>query len=298
MPNKGLQERLENCKTPLIVPAPRAGGGGDAARAASRRRLAERTASDCRDQAGAARAASAARGAKRDYERHELDSRFLRRSGSGGRVRLRRRSAPRRRRSRSRSSSKAQPASIPRPSSPTSPGRTRPPSSAASTTSRRPGSIPRSAPGSSTARSSCRSARGAQIINRVVFEGNRNIQKDQLEVEVQSKPRTAYNEATAEGDIGRIKDAYKKYGRNEASVTKRLVQLPERPRRPRLHHRRRRQDRHSRDSLRRQQRGLELPSAQPDADEHDESSCPGSRAPTSTIPIGSPPTRKRSAATT
>jgi outer membrane protein insertion porin family len=67
---------------------------------------------------------------------------------------------------------------------------------------------------------------GAQIINRVVFEGNRTIQKDQLEVEVQSKPHTPYNEATAEGDIGRIKDAFKKYGRNEAKVTKRLVQLP------------------------------------------------------------------------
>src|SRR5271157_353470 len=69
-------------------------------------------------------------------------------------------------------------------------------------------------------------AGGSQIINRVAFEGNRNIQKDQLEVEVQSKPHTAYNEATAEADIGRIKDAYKKYGRNEAIVTKRLVQLP------------------------------------------------------------------------
>jgi len=68
--------------------------------------------------------------------------------------------------------------------------------------------------------------KGAQIINRVVFEGNRNIQKDQLEVEVQSKPRMVYNEATAEADIGRIKEACKKYGRNAASVTKRLVQLP------------------------------------------------------------------------
>jgi outer membrane protein insertion porin family len=67
---------------------------------------------------------------------------------------------------------------------------------------------------------------GAQIINRVAFEGNRNIQKDQLEVEVQSKPHTAYNEATADADIDRIKEAYKKYGRNEAVVTKRLVQLP------------------------------------------------------------------------
>src|SRR5208337_1649727 len=69
-------------------------------------------------------------------------------------------------------------------------------------------------------------AGGSQVINRVAFEGNRTIQKDQLEVEVQSKPHTAYNEATAEGDVGRIKDAYKKYGRNEAIVTKRLVQLP------------------------------------------------------------------------
>ena len=69
-------------------------------------------------------------------------------------------------------------------------------------------------------------AKGEQIINRVAFEGNRQIETKQLEVEVQSKPHTAYNEATAEADIGRIKDAYKKYGRNAAIVTKRLVQLP------------------------------------------------------------------------
>jgi outer membrane protein insertion porin family len=69
-------------------------------------------------------------------------------------------------------------------------------------------------------------AGGEQIINRVAFEGNRQIETKQLEVEVQSKPHTAYNEATAQADIGRIKDAYKKFGRNEAGVTKRLVQLP------------------------------------------------------------------------
>src|SRR6516165_171466 len=67
---------------------------------------------------------------------------------------------------------------------------------------------------------------GAQIINRVAFEGNSKIETKQLEVEVQSKPHTVYNEETALGDVGRIKDAYKKYGRNEAKVTKRLVQLP------------------------------------------------------------------------
>ena len=68
---------------------------------------------------------------------------------------------------------------------------------------------------------------GNQIINRVAFEGNRNIQKDQLEVEVQSKPHTVYSDVVAEADIARIKDAYKKYGRNAASVTKRIVQLPD-----------------------------------------------------------------------
>ena len=76
------------------------------------------------------------------------------------------------------------------------------------------------------ARLSSVSLAASQIINRVAFEGNKQIETKQLEVEVQSKPHTAYNEATADADVGRIKDAYKKYGRNEAGVTKRLVQLP------------------------------------------------------------------------
>ena len=87
---------------------------------------------------------------------------------------------------------------------------------------------------------------------------------------MQSKPHTAYNEATAEADVGRIKDAYKKYGRNEAKVTKRLVQLP-----------------NGRVDLvftideggktgireiqvRRQPCRFELPPGRPDADQHDE----------------------------
>src|SRR5947209_11556504 len=48
---------------------------------------------------------------------------------------------------------------------------------------------------------------GGQIVNRIAFEGNKTIQKEQLEVEVQSKPRTPYNEAVAEADVGRIKEA-------------------------------------------------------------------------------------------
>ena len=91
---------------------------------------------------------------------------------------------------------------------------------------RRRASTPTSAPSSSTARSWSPSAAARRSSIRVAFEGNSKIETKQLEVEVQSKPHTAYNEETAVGDVGRIKDAYKKYGRNEAQVTKRLVQLP------------------------------------------------------------------------
>ncbi len=69
-------------------------------------------------------------------------------------------------------------------------------------------------------------ASGKQIVNRVAFEGNSKITKEQLEVEVQSKPGVAYSDALGDADVGRIKDAYRKYGYNEAQVTKRLVQLP------------------------------------------------------------------------
>jgi outer membrane protein insertion porin family len=64
------------------------------------------------------------------------------------------------------------------------------------------------------------------ILNRVAFEGNSKIKSDQLTVEVQSKARSGFSEAVATGDIDRIKDAYKKFGRAAAKVTYRLVPLP------------------------------------------------------------------------
>ena len=66
----------------------------------------------------------------------------------------------------------------------------------------------------------------SQIINRVAFEGNSKLKGDQLEVEVQSKARTGFDEAKANADIDRIKAAYKKIGRSATKVSYRLVQLP------------------------------------------------------------------------
>jgi outer membrane protein insertion porin family len=67
---------------------------------------------------------------------------------------------------------------------------------------------------------------GSQIVNRVAFEGNSKLKGDQLGVEVQSKGYSAFNKAVADADVQRIKDAYKKIGRNDVTVTYRLVNLP------------------------------------------------------------------------
>jgi outer membrane protein insertion porin family len=64
------------------------------------------------------------------------------------------------------------------------------------------------------------------IVNRVAFEGNSKIKSDQLAVEVQSKAHSGYSEAVAQGDIERIKEVYRRTGRSDAKVSKRLVSLP------------------------------------------------------------------------
>jgi outer membrane protein insertion porin family len=69
-------------------------------------------------------------------------------------------------------------------------------------------------------------AENAQIINRVAFEGDKTLKSDQLAVEVQSKAFTGFDQAKADADVERIKDAYKKIGRNATKVSYRLVQLP------------------------------------------------------------------------
>ena len=65
-----------------------------------------------------------------------------------------------------------------------------------------------------------------QMINRVFFEGNSKIKSDVLASEVQSRSRGAYNPSTVQADIARILDVYKRGGRGDATVTSRIVDLP------------------------------------------------------------------------
>lgn len=64
------------------------------------------------------------------------------------------------------------------------------------------------------------------VINRVAFEGNSKVKSDQLSTEIQTRSRGAYNAATVQADIERIKDIYRRGGRGDATVTARTVDLP------------------------------------------------------------------------
>ena len=64
------------------------------------------------------------------------------------------------------------------------------------------------------------------IINRVAFEGNSKVKGDALLGEVQSKSRGPYSQSLVNSDINRIKEVYRRNGRAAASVTSRIVDLP------------------------------------------------------------------------
>ncbi len=67
----------------------------------------------------------------------------------------------------------------------------------------------------------------SQLINQVVFNGNRKIKDDKLQTVVRSRALGPYSEATVEGDIQSIKDAYAATGRNDVTVTTQVVPIAE-----------------------------------------------------------------------
>ena len=65
------------------------------------------------------------------------------------------------------------------------------------------------------------------IINRISFEGNDAITKDDLEKEIQLKPRLVYTLPRVERDVQRLLDLYRRQGRFAAVVEPKLVKLPQ-----------------------------------------------------------------------
>jgi outer membrane protein insertion porin family len=65
------------------------------------------------------------------------------------------------------------------------------------------------------------------IINRVAFEGNSKLTKENLEKEVQVKPRVIYTRARVQADVQRIIELYRRSGRFSATIEPKVVQLPQ-----------------------------------------------------------------------
>lgn len=63
-------------------------------------------------------------------------------------------------------------------------------------------------------------------INRVAFEGNSKIKSEVLAGEMKSKTRGPYSAAAVEADVQRIREIYRLGGRSDATVSSRLVNLP------------------------------------------------------------------------
>lgn len=63
------------------------------------------------------------------------------------------------------------------------------------------------------------------IINRVIFEGLHTLKQDDLQDEVQAKPRSVFTSARAQADVQRIIELYRRSGRFAATVTPTVRQL-------------------------------------------------------------------------
>ncbi|MEP4475427.1 MAG: POTRA domain-containing protein, partial [Lentilitoribacter sp.] len=64
-----------------------------------------------------------------------------------------------------------------------------------------------------------------QIVNQVIFNGNKKIKDKRLATLVQTQPLGPYNELLLNADIAAIQDAYAGIGREDATVTTQIVQL-------------------------------------------------------------------------
>src|SRR5690606_19457600 len=65
------------------------------------------------------------------------------------------------------------------------------------------------------------------VVNRILLEGNRRIQADQIRNELQLKPRQVYTRAKVQADTQRIQQIYRRSGRFAATVEPKVIQLPQ-----------------------------------------------------------------------
>src|SRR5690606_23480291 len=63
------------------------------------------------------------------------------------------------------------------------------------------------------------------VINRLVFEGNEEIEDDVLQQEIQLRPRVVYTQARVQSDTQRIIDIYQRSGMYNVQVEPKIIRL-------------------------------------------------------------------------
>ncbi|WP_192178761.1 outer membrane protein assembly factor BamA [Mesorhizobium amorphae] len=64
-----------------------------------------------------------------------------------------------------------------------------------------------------------------QVVNQVLFQGNKKLKDNALAVAVQLKPRGTFSQATLDSDVEAVKAAYRRIGRDDAAVTTQIMNL-------------------------------------------------------------------------
>ena len=64
------------------------------------------------------------------------------------------------------------------------------------------------------------------VLNRVAFEGNKKIKDEQLNTEVQSKPRGTLSRPQVQADVQRIVEIYRRNGRFDVTVNPKIIEQP------------------------------------------------------------------------
>ncbi len=64
-----------------------------------------------------------------------------------------------------------------------------------------------------------------RIINRIAFEGNRRLKDEQLQTELQLRPRVVFTRTRVQSDVQRILDLYRRNGRFAATVEPKVIEL-------------------------------------------------------------------------
>ncbi|MCW2249172.1 outer membrane protein insertion porin family [Azospirillum fermentarium] len=63
------------------------------------------------------------------------------------------------------------------------------------------------------------------IINRIAFEGNKRIEDDKLQAEIQLRPRVVYTRTRVQTDVQRIMDIYRRQGRFAVTIEPKIIKL-------------------------------------------------------------------------